>query len=599
MTQQAVFPSVILRIIEEFTDGFVILDSRGEIVFFNDVFLRLTGWRSGDLLERQQEILGSVQRRTVSAAEQTTELLTPWGPRPFRIAAFGVDSDRGVFRMLRIKEAPETTERRDYDLLFNNIGDALVSVDLSGRVIAANPSYYRLIGSSRDAAPRTLPELYINRKEFDDKVMRLTEAGSLYGVHSHIRGTDGQIRHVIETSWVNRAENGLVTGYTCQLRDVTYLRNLEQRLEISERNYMLLFDTIVSSIVIVDPGGIVLNWNFGAEQMYGYAWDQVVGRPFDEIFGVAPDRRAFPAIAATIGENGGRFVETGVPRICRDGTTRFVYAAYAELKNSLDELLGYTVMERDLTETVRLEQRLKESFEQIKETQAATILGFARLTEYRDKDTGRHLERIRDYTRVLATHLRRHPRYSGYITDGYIEDLCLSAILHDVGKVGVEDSILLKPGKLDAEEQVRMKEHARLGGDALSAVDRQIKRESFLTLGKEIAYHHHEWWDGTGYPDGRKGEEIPLSARIVALADVYDALVSDRPYKKAMPHEEAVRLIRAERGTHFDPDIVDVFVEQADTFHRIKLFNEFEDHPETIADLLEGRKPARRSPPGG
>ena len=125
-----------------------------------------------------------------------------------------------------------------------------------------------------------------------------------------------------------------------------------------------------------------------------------------------------------------------------------------------------------------------------------------------------------------------------------------------------------------------MKEHARLGGDALSAVERQIKRESFLTLGKEIAYHHHEWWDGSGYPDGRKGEEIPLSARIVALADVYDALTTDRPYKKAIPHERSGADDQGERGTHFDPDLVDVFVRQAETFQRIKLFNEFEDNPE-------------------
>ena len=122
-------------------------------------------------------------------------------------------------------------------------------------------------------------------------------------------------------------------------------------------------------------------------------------------------------------------------------------------------------------------------------------------------------------------------------------------MLHDIGKVAVSDSILLKKGKLDPDEYARMKEHARIGGDALSAVEREIKRESFLTLGKEIAYHHHEWWNGSGYPDGSRGDEIPLSARIVALADVYDALTTERPYKKAFSHDQAVAMIQAERGT--------------------------------------------------
>jgi PAS domain S-box-containing protein len=590
MIQQGTFPNMILRIIEEFTDGFVILDNRGEIVFFNEVFVRLTGWRSGELLSRQAEILGTLTRCTGGSPERAAQVVTPQGPRRGLVACFAVDSDRGLYRLLRVKPADDETEQQQYELLFNNIGDALVSVDLAGRVVAANPSYYRLISCNRESAPRTLSELYINRREFDNRIMRLLEDGAMYNSEITIRAVDGQLKRVLDTAWVNRNENSVVTGYTCQLRDITYLRNLEQRLEISERNYLVLFDTVLSSIVIVDPDGMILNWNYGAEELYGYQWNEVVGRPFDAVFGVQPGRPALRLVMGSIADNNGRFVETGVPRACKDGSTRYVYTAYSELRNSLNELLGYSIMERDLTESVRLEQKLKESFAQIKETQSATILGFARLTEYRDKDTGRHLERIRDYTRVLASRLRDQPRYSGYVTDRYVEDLCLSAILHDVGKVAVEDSILLKPGKLTPEEYGKMKEHARLGGDALSVVDREIRQQSFLTLGKEIAYYHHEWWNGSGYPEGRRGEEIPLSARIVAVADVYDALTSERPYKKAFSHEEATDMIVAERATHFDPDVVDVFAAHHETFRRIKLFNEFEQNPETIGDLLDRRK---------
>ncbi len=585
MTQPGLFPNVILRIIEEFTDGFLIVDGHGEVVFFNDAFLKMTGWNSSELRARQAEILRGVEWcKGDEASERAGEILTSRGAEAFRVSCFAVDGERETFRMVRVRE--QGPRRSDYDLLFNNAGDALVSVDLTGRILAANPSYYRMIGAARDKAPRTFAELFASRREFEQRATRLLEAGSLYNCEIHIRTADGQLKRVLDTSWVTRDENGAVTGYTCQMRDITYLRNLEQRLGISERNYIKLFDTSLSSIVIVDPAGIILNWNNGAEEMYGYRWEEVVGREFDEVVGLPPERPPMPAIMAMIADNGGRLFETGVPRVCKGGAQRFVYASYGELRNSLSELLGYSIMEQDRTESVRLEQKLKESFERIKETQSATIRGFAWLTEYHDKETGRHLHRIQEYTRVLSSYLRENPRYTSYITDSYIEDLCLSAILHDVGKVGVETSIIVKPEKLTADEYSRMKEHARIGGDALSAVDSEIRQESFLTLGKEIAYHHHEWWDGTGYPEGRRGDQIPLSARIVAVADVYDALTTERPYKRAFTHEESVAIIGKERGTHFDPEIVDAFLKHHGTFNRIRLFNEFEENPEKIADLL-------------
>jgi PAS domain S-box-containing protein len=587
MTQQGLFPSVILKIIEEFTDGFLIVDGRGEVVFFNEVFLKLTGWRSDEVLSRQGEILRGVEWcKGGEAPDRACELLTPRGGGIFLVSCFAVDSDRGTYRMLRVREHGEGSSRSNYDLLFNNAGDALVSVDLTGRILAANPSYYRLIGAERDKAPRTLRELFASTREFEERAVRLLEAGSLFNSEIHIRTADGQLKRVLDTSWVTRDEKGVVSGYTCQMRDITYLKNLEQRLEIAERNYIKLFGTVLSSIVIVDPDGIILNWNFGAEELYGYRWEEVVGRVFDEVVGLPPERPPMAAIMAMAADNGGRLVETGVSRTCKGGAQRFVYVAYRELRNSLSELLAYSIEERDLTESVRLEQKLKESFERIKKTQLATIRGFAKFTELRDNETKSHLDRISNYARVLASRLRENPRYANYITDGYIEDLCLSAILHDVGKVGVADSILVKPGKLTPEEYTKMKEHARLGGDALSVIDDELREESFLTLGKEIAYHHHEWWDGSGYPDGRKGDQIPLSARIVALADVYDALTTERPYKQAFSHEDAVGIIGKERATHFDPDIVDVFLRHHETFNRIKLFREFEERPENIANLL-------------
>ncbi|MBE3129260.1 MAG: PAS domain S-box protein, partial [Acidobacteria bacterium] len=456
----------------------------------------------------------------------------------------------------------------------------------SGTVTCANPSFRALAGYLAEEPLPNISALYAHGPELEDKIQRLAESDMVYNLETHLLTKEGRARRVLDTSWVTRNDHGMVTGYTTHFKDVTYVKNLEARLKISERNYIVLFDTILSSIVIVDPFGKILNCNYYAEQLYGYKWDELVGQDFSVVFRVHQTSLPIQEIIERANANKGRHVETDIPRKCKDGTIKFTYASYSALTSTLGETIAYSINERDLTERVRLEKKLQSSFQRIKDTQSAAILGFARLTEYRDKSTGKHLERIREYTRVLAIGLAKLPKYADYITADYIEDLCLSSVLHDVGKVGIEDAILLKPGKLSPVEYEKIKQHARLGGEALKAVDQEIHRESFLTIGKEIAFSHHERWDGTGYPAGKKGEQIPLSARLVALADVYDALVSKRTYKSSMSHQEAEKIITSERGTHFDPDIVDVFLEYGETFRRIHMQQSFQEHPESIDDLL-------------
>ena len=206
--------------------------------------------------------------------------------------------------------------------------------------------------------------------------------------------------------------------------------------------------------------------------------------------------------------------------------------------------------------------------------------------EYRDLETGTHLERIREYSRILARELAGHPNYSGYITDRYIDDLFHSSILHDIGKVGVPDSILLKPASLTPEEFRIIQQHVMIGGDSIKGIEAKMNMESFLTLGREIAYYHHEKWDGSGYPKRIKGEDSPLSARIVALADVYDALTSERPYKKAMSHEKAAAIILDGRGKHFDPLMVDIFSEKQAVFDDVR--RSYRETPVDTASAPEG-----------
>ncbi len=202
--------------------------------------------------------------------------------------------------------------------------------------------------------------------------------------------------------------------------------------------------------------------------------------------------------------------------------------------------------------------------------QDVTILAMASLAETRDSDTGNHIRRTQHYVKALALKLREQPRLAALLDDRYILMLFKSAPLHDIGKVGIPDRILLKPGKLTPEEFELMKTHTTLGRDAIHAAERQLGMPvEFLKLAKEIAYSHQEKWDGSGYPEGLKGEAIPLSARLMALADVYDALISRRVYKEGMPHEQALTIISAGRGQHFDPDMVDAFLAIHEEFHAI------------------------------
>jgi putative two-component system response regulator len=207
-----------------------------------------------------------------------------------------------------------------------------------------------------------------------------------------------------------------------------------------------------------------------------------------------------------------------------------------------------------------LEREVARRTREISAIQDVTILALASLAETRDSDTGNHIRRTQFYVKALAERLREHPRFR-HLLQGQTADLLFkSAPLHDIGKVGIPDRILLKPGRLDPAEYEVMKTHTTLGRDAIQdAEDRLGMEVDFLRFAKEIAYGHHEKWDGSGYPEGLGGDDIPIPARLMAVADVYDALISRRVYKEGMTHEEALATLRDGSGSHFDPDVVDAF----------------------------------------
>ena len=218
---------------------------------------------------------------------------------------------------------------------------------------------------------------------------------------------------------------------------------------------------------------------------------------------------------------------------------------------------------------LRAYRRQKRTADELAETQEVTILAMADQAELGDRQTGRHAERTATYVRVLAEELALLPSYRRYLTAAYVRDLVKSAPLHDIGKAGIADAILLKPDGLTEEEMQEIRRHCEYGARVLRGAEHRLKFPSFLRIAIALTLSHHEKWDGTGYPHGLRGDAIPVSGRIMALADTYDALRRVRPYRQAMSHEETRAAIMERRGTHFDPAVVDAFLRREDEFRRI------------------------------
>lgn len=250
---------------------------------------------------------------------------------------------------------------------------------------------------------------------------------------------------------------------------------------------------------------------------------------------------------------------------------------------------SYLVLGRMQLDSTRFEResetQLLHREAELVRTRNAIIFGLARLAEYRDRETGQHLERISLYTTKLAMALRRDPRFRSRISSTFVRFIGISSVLHDIGKVAVSDVVLCKPGPLTPEEREHIKTHTQVGAECILQIEHRLGSSNFLQMAREVALSHHEYWNGAGYPNGISGNAIPLAARILSVADIYDALSARRCYKEPMPHEKCVEIIKSLAGTQLDPDMVDVF---------LKIEHEFREIADRFTDENKdgGRTPA-------
>ncbi len=388
----------------------------------------------------------------------------------------------------------------------------------------------------------------------------------------------------------------------CRLRrlEMHYRRVLEERVEertreLAERTRELarineFLQGIINSstrvaIVLTDFEHKVTFWNTGAENIYGYSSEEMLGSsvlrlyPVDDVTLETVNKlgQLMQSEAGTVQEN--------IKQVAKDGKTLTLSMAVSPMKDASGRVRGILALGQDVTKEVILHEELLESYQRIKKMQGASIFALAKLAESRDGETAYHLERLQEYCRILCDRLAFRKPYSRHMTKRFIEDLVQCSVLHDIGKVGIPDSILFNPRKFGIDEYEIMKQHTIHGGRALEeAAERSGEEESFLTLGKDVAYFHHERWDGKGYPFGLTAHEIPLGARIVAIADVYDALTTERRYKRAFSHTEAREVIVGEKGKQFDPELVDAFLEAEEEFRQIK---------ETLRNVQASREKAQ------
>ena len=341
------------------------------------------------------------------------------------------------------------------------------------------------------------------------------------------------------------------------------------QLQETDLKYRDLYNSITDLVVLIDADGIIRQCNSNWTDTMGMAAADL--QPHDIRTYLRHEREKTDWLAHVQLQLTGNDLVSGMQLNLTGNFGKSLEMELSASKVEIDRVIYYQLILRDISATKSIEKKLLDAERLIGASRQAAIFGLARLAECRDDETGAHLSRIRSYARILAQELAQSQEYAPVLTEEFIEEIGHCAVLHDIGKVGIPDSILQKPGKLTAEEYEVMKQHTVFGAQVLATAAPDRKNPSFLQLGSEIARSHHERWDSGGYPDGLPGSEIPLAARIISLADVYDALTSSRVYKPPFSHEESRSIIIEESGRQFDPNVVKAFLRRDEEFRETRM----------------------------
>ncbi|MBM9615578.1 HD domain-containing protein [Desulfobulbus rhabdoformis] len=350
-------------------------------------------------------------------------------------------------------------------------------------------------------------------------------------------------------------------------RQAKYLEQEVQRRtqeqQATEHHFRILYEAIVDDVILVHADGTVLQANQHAVDHYFGGTLPEAASVFD--LALAHDRpRLERELLAPLAQ-GATISAWRITLRNSDASQTEVEISGALLQRA-EKKLGIQLVLRDISIRQQLEQKLIGSLNRVRKMENAAILALAKLSEYRDVTPGNHLERIREYCRLLASELAQDPRYSTTLTPNFIQDLYQGAILHDIGMVAVPDDILTKKHGLSPQEEAQLRQHTRRGGDVIKNMMEGIQNSGFLAVAQNIAYFHHERWDGRGYPQGLRGSEIPLEARIMAVADAYEEHTAPLDLNARLSHAQTVQMIGDEIGRQFDPAVVDVFLKTQDTF---------------------------------
>lgn len=444
--------------------------------------------------------------------------------------------------------------------------------DLEQNKIIINDIYAEMIGYTKAELEPYQYEDFLNIVHPDDLGMLEQRVQEIIENHEDYFQMDFRLRNKNgRYQWVKGSGNFSEWDAQGQVKkmygthiNISANKEAEFRLQVYEK----AFQASPASIIITDVEANIEYANPAFTTITGYRVEEIIGQNMRIFKSNLHPKSFYKEMWDTI--LSGKTWEGEFYNVNKQRKGYWESASIAPAYDTEGNISKFVAIKIDITDRKNYQQQLtnqnqmleKEIYikqSEINDAQRAATHALARLTESRDYTTGKHVDRVQYLCRALAEALLTHDHYKSYITEGYVEDIFYASLLHDIGKIGIPDHILLKPGKLTPEEFDIMKTHVDIGAKTLTDMVQMYPNNRIIEMGIHIAKYHHEKWNGQGYMEGLSGEDIPLSARIMAIVDAYDAIRSKRPYKDEIPHQKAVEIITKDAGTHFDPVLVEVF----------------------------------------